>query len=125
MRKCKQCAGVSKKAKRHAKNGGEHGACEKPCTISYENTQHRHPNPYQPNTTVAALVVVVVAPLVFGFVICPDVPFPFPVFDPPVVPVPPPPVRLPGDPKDAVGILEIVDHVPPERGGGGGLVKMR
>jgi len=77
------------------------------------------PTPTNPNTTVAAFVVVVVAPLVFGFVICPDVPFPFPVFDPPVpVPeLPPPPVRLPDEPNDAVGILEIVDHVPPERGG--------
>jgi len=84
------------------------------------------PTPTRPDTTVAALVVAVVAPLVFGFVICPDVPFPFPVFDPPVpVPEPPPPVRLPGDPKDAVGILEIVDHVPPEREGRRGLVKAR
>jgi len=81
------------------------------------------PTPTSPNTTVAALVVVVVAPLVLGFVIWPDVPFPFPVFDPPVVPVPPPPVRLTGDPKDAVGILEIVDHVPPERGGRRGVSK--
>ena len=81
------------------------------------------PTPTSPNTTVVALVVVVVAPLVFGFVICPHVPSPFPVFDPPVVPVPPPPLRLPGDPKDAVGILEIVDHVPLERKGRRGVSK--
>jgi len=78
------------------------------------------PTPTSPNTTVAAFVV---ALLVLGFVIWPDVPFPFPVFDPPVpVPELPPPVRLPEVPKDAVGILEIVDHVPPvrERGESGG-----
>jgi len=88
---------------------------------SYAPSHTRTPNtaiptPTSPNTTVAAFVVAVVAPLVLGFVICPDVPFPFPVFDPPVpVPEPPPPVRLPEVPKDAVGILEIVDHVPPVR----------
>ena len=102
----------------------EYGACRKS-----HHLIRKHPtppsHPYQARHHVAALVVVVVVPLVFGFVICPHVPFPFPVFDPPVVPVPPPPVRLTGDPKDAVGILEIVDHVPPEREGRRGLVKAR
>jgi len=61
--------------------------------------------PTSPNTTVVA------------FVICPNVLFPFAVFDPPVpVPELPPLVRLAEEPNDVVGILEIVDHVLPEEG---------
>jgi len=120
---CEKESKAAYKKRRGVCKSMEHAGNHAPSHTKTPNTAI--PTPTSPNTTVAALVIVVVAPLVFGFVICPDVPFPFPVFDPPVVPVPPPPVRLPGDPKDAVGILEIVDHVPPEREGRRGLVKAR
>ena len=73
---------------------------------SYQNTQQHHLNPYQPQHHRCRLVDV--ASLLFGFVICPDVPFPVLDLNLPVI------KQLPlteldeplEEPKDTVGILD-------------------